>query len=418
MAKLKVKSIVFDLITFFIFTIKISFSDCNCDLDTPILVNGVCKLQYCTETEYENEFCIIDNDIIKTQWLSNIIRFDDLYRFVSFAINSKGDMIAEFSVEHDTSGKRLFYGLKQEGNYFFKNSDGSEAPTKIVIINDSSDRIDSKNLFISLNNNTEDTNEYLLSVSIYHGNFEIFDFESNINSFVDTKECTGYLIYTSRSQIIKLNDQDEKNKYLFIFVGQRKTDLTYHYFYLVLQIYSFSKKTIGINDGYKIEKFIEKTCFSIRAVGGYTTDTNRIVIFYFNEKKFKIMAFNYTLDKLFDKPLFNNEININGDRSIFLKCISLKGDLGVFAYYLGENETDPQIKLEEINDTGFEEKFSVSINFGEYRFHTEPRLSDLMKINDNRFSYVACSTDKSMLFILLFDLYNNDNNLKMRMYRI
>ena len=31
---------------------------------------------------------------------------------------------------------------------------------------------------------------------------------------------------------------------------------------------------------------------------------------------------------------------------------------------------------------------------------------------------MACSSDKSMLFILLFDLYNNDSNLKMRMYRI
>ena len=182
-AKLRAQSIIFDLITFFLFAITISFSDCSCGLDTPILINGECKLQYCTEAQYINEECLIDNDITKTQWLSSIIRFDDIYRFGSFAINSKGDMIVEFSVEHDTSGKRLFYGLKQDGNYFFKNSDGSETPTKISSINDSSYRCESKHFFISLNN-IEDINEYLISVSIYYGNVELFDFESNVNSFV------------------------------------------------------------------------------------------------------------------------------------------------------------------------------------------------------------------------------------------
>ena len=92
--KLKVKSIIFDLITFFVFAIKISFSDCSCGLNTPILIIGECKLQYCTEAQYENEDCIIDNDINKIQWLSSIIRFDDnKCKYGSIAINSKGDMI-------------------------------------------------------------------------------------------------------------------------------------------------------------------------------------------------------------------------------------------------------------------------------------------------------------------------------------
>ena len=60
--KLKEKSFIFHLITIFIFSMKIIFSDCNCNLNTPIRKYGNCQLTYCTEEEYKNEICIIDND--------------------------------------------------------------------------------------------------------------------------------------------------------------------------------------------------------------------------------------------------------------------------------------------------------------------------------------------------------------------
>jgi hypothetical protein len=44
----------------------------HCDKDNPILVNGECKNIYCTEDNYKNGDCIIDNPIIKLQWLNNI----------------------------------------------------------------------------------------------------------------------------------------------------------------------------------------------------------------------------------------------------------------------------------------------------------------------------------------------------------
>ena len=421
--KLKVKSIIFDLITIFIFSLKNTFSNCNCDLDTPIKKNGECQLIYCIEEEYKDEKCLIDNNTTKIQWLSSIILFDENnYRYGSIAVNSKGDMIAEYSTE-DNNGIRLFYGLKHDGNYYFKNSDNSETPIKYIIIkrdNKFSIRYESNSIFISLSN-VDDYNEYLMSISIYTGNVELYDLESNTRSFIETTYFTGYLIYSYVNQLIKLNDKggDYKNQYLHIILGQRKEDcVDYKNFFIVLQIYSFSKKKINYNDGYIIEKSFTMVVSAFRAITGYTSDSNLIVIFYYNVA-YKIATFNYSLENILDKPI-SEERHIDNNIGVFFKCIYLKGDLGVFAYYLSENDDGPHIKIEKIsiNNNNFEELFNITLFYESYKFRSDPSLSDLIKINDNRFSLVTCSNDYKMLFILLFDLYNNDSNIKMRMYRI
>ena len=60
--------------------------------------------------------------------------------------------------------------------------------------------------------------------------------------------------------------------------------------------------------------------------------------------------------------------------------------------------------------------FSFELN--EYEFSTSAVLNDLIKINDKRFSLISSSSDKYKLYIILFDLYNNDQNIKLRFYKI
>ena len=418
-----VKLMIFDLINIFIFSIILPLSFCKCDLDTPINKNGVCNLTYCTEDEFKDGICSIDNDIIKTQWLNNIILFNDYkYRFCCFSINSKGDMIAEYSTE-EKNGIRLFYGLKQDGNYFFKNSNDINFPTKIITIKDKdgnfSIRYESNSLFVSVNNIT-DTNEYLIGISLYYGNVELFNFESNNESFIETQDFTGYVIYSTSNQLIKLeynDNNDNKNYYLHIFVGQIKEDVHYTNFYMVLQIYSFSKNIISINDGYQIIKTYQANVYGSRAISGYVSDFNLIVVLYYNQK-FKIMTLDFNLTKILDKPM-SDYTYISGDPGVFLKCFYLKNHLGVFVYYLTENDVYPQIKIKKIekNNTEIKEKMNIQLNLEE-GFQTQPLLNDLVKINDNRFTLIASSYEKTKLFILLFDLYNNDNNIKIRMYKI
>ena len=80
--------------------IKLSISNYNCDRNNPILTKNGCELTYCNESQFSSGDCSINNTIIKTQWLNNIILLNDYnVRFPNFAINSQGDMILECSVE-------------------------------------------------------------------------------------------------------------------------------------------------------------------------------------------------------------------------------------------------------------------------------------------------------------------------------
>ena len=65
------------------------------------------------------------------QELNGIIVFDsDHYRAGNFAINKNNDMFIEYSYQN----KRLFYGLQQNGRYYFKDESRNLTPTKSIII--------------------------------------------------------------------------------------------------------------------------------------------------------------------------------------------------------------------------------------------------------------------------------------------
>ena len=98
---------------FFLILNKKNFSKCLCEKDKPILKEGNCQSVYCTQDEFNNGVCKIDNDIIKTQWLNNFIDFKEYrYRFTNMVINNDGDLILETSPE-ETNGQRLFLRLKK-----------------------------------------------------------------------------------------------------------------------------------------------------------------------------------------------------------------------------------------------------------------------------------------------------------------
>jgi hypothetical protein len=172
----KYLSINFIFQTIFIFLIYKKFIKCVCLKDNPIKINGTCNLQFCNESDFKSGICSIDNEIIKTQWLNNFIIFDEYrYRFSYMAINKKGDFILETSPE-DLNGVRLFFGLKKNGRYYFKNSNNEEIPTKKIVVlddnknNEGAMRYESNLFFIKIKNEKlEENKEFLVSISTFEG---------------------------------------------------------------------------------------------------------------------------------------------------------------------------------------------------------------------------------------------------------
>ena len=86
------------------------------------------------------------------------------YRAGHFAINNKGDMVAEFS---DNYNSRLFYGLKKNGRSFFD----TDSNIKEIEISENSEttgeypRYESNNIFVYLEDDINKEKGYLFSTS-------------------------------------------------------------------------------------------------------------------------------------------------------------------------------------------------------------------------------------------------------------
>ena len=405
--------ICFYLIFFFL---KKQFIKCICEKEKPINKNGECQSIYCTENEFKNNICSIDNDIIKTQWLNNFIIFNEYrYRFTNMVINDEGDLILETSPE-EINGQRLFYRLKNNGKPYFKNNNNEEILSKSINVLNGDEgalRYESQIFLIKINNHTFPVNkQFLVSLSIYRGFIEIYDLDNNNITFskILITDFSNYIIYSQKGSIIELNN----NEYLYCFLAQNQNDRKY---YVLIRKYSFYDNNINkdnINTKFLIEeKKAIKTHFS-RVVSAFKIENNKIIMFYI-DSFYKVELLNDNFDTIITKTLEKPE-NFNGERSLFFKCIHLKENIGIFVYYTDQYILYPKLLIENIIDNDFIRMFEIILN--EYQYNTFPLLNDLIKINNKRFSFISTSEDRLLLYIILFDLYNNYENIKIRFYTI
>ena len=156
----------------------------ECPRDAPILISGVCRLEYCSKNEFDSNYCNINNTIIKDQWLNNIIRIGGLnYRYINFASYSNGDMIVETTC-YPGEPKRYFYGIKKNGRPFFKNKTNQENTPYYVIEtngqNNHKGKYESEAIVIKSSESGDGNGkEYFLSVSKLECYAELFDFEND-----------------------------------------------------------------------------------------------------------------------------------------------------------------------------------------------------------------------------------------------
>ena len=398
------------LIYIFTFITKIRISKSQCEKTTPYLRNNICSSNICEDNELLDNSCIIGNSIIKTQWINNILIFNESnYWSGEFAVNDDGDMIIEYSSK---GFERLFYGLKNDGSYYFNNDSNH---TKIINI-ESSYRFESKNIFIYINNK-----QYLFSIGTFISVSELYDLENiDAYSIKGTSEFLGFEIFSYAYSILKLETSSPK-EYLIIctYTNSDEGDT------IALKKFSFNQNNF---DGIQISSSstnIYNNDYRSRVVSGFTMNS-LIIIFYLGKldsfEGYIIKIYNFNLEEQ-NTNLLDAGYSISGfekGKGLFSKsiCLNENEKIAVFIFYTSTNSNENPYSVVGNIDDNFNFIKKVTKKIEGYNFiSTGYLLNDLIKINDNRFAFITVSSDQKTIYILIFDLYDSYNKMKIRIYQ-
>ena len=196
------------------------------DRDSPFLINEICA-----SSCEQNSNCTIDNPIINTQYLNNIIYINEKnLSYLNLVVSENNNLYYMLSTWPE-SNDRFFYLLNNEGYGLLNKTN----PFYNISINDSKTlgRFESDIFIFKLLSDT-DNQEFLISISKSVQYIEIYDFFSNKIYFSQTMSVfdLSYDIFTFVGTNLKL----KKNKNTYI-IGLLACEYSFNgteipYFYL------------------------------------------------------------------------------------------------------------------------------------------------------------------------------------------
>ena len=443
----------------------------ECERNNPIMVNGICSLKYCSEEDYNNNICIKSNEIIKIQWLTNIIKIGDLnFRYINFANYSNGDMIIE-TTSYPPSSLRMFFGLKTNGLPFFGETNHFSITVKDQPDNTDKSRCEAENFIATINDGRQKGKEYLVSIPKNTKYAELFNFEENdINKIIKQKKATEVLgneMINFRGSAINYMLDD---KYYILFAFKSNLDEGS----LILKRFLFNGPDFG--PALKKETY-QKTVNLGNSLSCFVTDLKYIICSYINSTETTIKIGRITnkkktnyfcqlvLDKDFnDKNLTIYNYNVNSDPNSFVKGIHLKNEVGVFIYYnnLQSYMSYPILLFKKYNENTnklenyFSSRKSVELNkyVNIYNYRNRNRTynnwnnynysnwnnnypsnrynysqnnniyfnnyclkNDLIKISENKICFTTSSLSNETLYIILLNILENEK-IVIRYYSI
>ena len=277
-------------IIIFSFIINQTFSD-QCPVDKPILLsNGTCVLKYCKEEEYKNQNCSVANEIIKTQLITNIIWIGDKdFRYINFANYSNGDMILE-TTSNPGNSKRMFYGLKNNGEYLFK-TEGKLTPYYSMKVSNQEGNNNTLNneseFFIVKIKEDGEEKEYLISLSMYSHYFELYDFQNeNISQITVTNFLQNTTIFYPRFAISNILIKNES----FIILGFWPNIKDIQYKKILINTKNIENGTTinNTNIYLKNPEILKKYG---KTISCFVTDSQYIIFFYYYGSSENIFAY-------------------------------------------------------------------------------------------------------------------------------
>ena len=348
---------------------------------------------------------------------SKIIVFDSHhYRAGHFAFKSNGDMIIEYS----DANYRLFYGLKSNGKYFFHDENNNQTATKEIIITHEDktyNRFESKNIFVTINNT-----EYLFSISAADAAaVELYDFndeKNGENKINYVSKFLGHTIYSWAFSILKMDSSSTEYLISYTYSGANNDN---SYKLCKFKFSSFGLSTSDFNltelqNPYSIG-------FQNRIISCFIMDTEIILFLVgWSGDKYQYELCNYYSN--FTTRYCNHWIDdtsFNEGYGLFSKAYHLKNRDAILIYFTSTDSKSIKLTTGTISDNinNFNKKISQNLDDNNnYKFNTDVRMSDFIKIDSKRFIYTGISmNDNKTMYIYLLDLYNDYKSMNIRIYK-
>ena len=246
----------------------------------------------------------------------------------------------------------------------------------------------------------------------------------NTNKYVYAKTTTflGKLIFSFRYSMVEVKYNNE----IFYFIGFTHSNPNQNGDLIDIQKIGFKSFSLTdyhstVPNALNINKY--NRIVNLFVLENYTT----LVLVYINRN-------NYLFCKFFNYNLIEqgSEINIgyltmeHGNSNsrdkdgVFFKSVELPDNQRAFALFyngIGDNFHFQIYKFSK-NGNSFSTTLIISSKTSNYRFSSNIIYNDIHKINNNRIAVVSVSSNIEGLVLLLYDLYNNYQNLKRRWYYI
>ena len=339
-------------------------------------------------------------------------------RFTHFSFNSNGDMI-EDTTSFPINQNRHFFGLKQNGKFYFKKTDNSETPYYKITVDHQKGRIEGESYFIKLSSSDSSKHGKELICGISKSGqkerglyAEIYNLEDGSIQKYKTLEMFGK-IYSESFVITKAPDEPNSNNYYYL-LNYIVQDSSKYYNYIRKIYFTFEN-----SKGYSLSKEVTGEQGNHKLVSGFYTDNSIYICTYLNtDKKIKVKAYN---DSNFNQAQESLVYSPNSfSEKIFFKGIHLKGEIGFFIYFKTDSINYPSFSILQCNNELVMETYLnyAKIDVNDRIFRNDWLLNDIIKLNNFQICYISMNSEKKKFQLVVFNLYNNDAYMNMRYYDI
>ena len=363
-------------------------------------------------TSINNQDCISDMYIEENECFNEIITInleDKNYRAGHFALNKNGDMIVEYSSEE----YRLFYGLKKDGKYFFPNINKEIEIKSDEISSNLIRRYESINSFVSLFDDFNKEQEFLLSISANLSILELYNLENDEYSI---QESTLFFdksngLYSHIFQILeaKINN---KNIYFCVYIYNKSKTGRY------IAIRRFGLASFNSYDIISSDETTYQDNYGTRIVSSIIINDYIIIFFMHSNEYYYIYFYDFDLSLKGTQELgpFSDG---NLGTGIFFKACNLKDNYLAFLYFGNSNNFN--FNIFQFFPEKSSNYFEIVLGYSDssISFYNDITTNDFIKIYDDRLAFfsVARTTNNNELYILLFDLYQSYTDMAVRYYK-